>query len=163
MLGGLIVDHLSWRWIFLINIPIGVVSLVTGLRQLPPRRPTRQSFDFGGLALLGPGLALLVYGLSRAGAAGTFAAAPAGWTMAGGMALLALFVGHARRRGERALIPLAYFRDRVFAATGLATFVIGIAVVGVMLLLPLYFQHLRGRTRCTLGCCSPRRDRAPPW
>jgi EmrB/QacA subfamily drug resistance transporter len=145
VLGGLIVDHLSWRWIFLVNVPVGVLSMLVSIRQLPADRPAavRQGFDFGGLALMSPGLALLVYGLSRAGATGSFASTRAWLTMLAGVLLLALFVWYARTRGERALIPLAYFRDRAFASATAVTLVISLSVFGVMLLLPLYYQQIR--------------------
>ena len=145
VLGGLIVDHLSWRWIFLINLPVGVLSMVISARQLPADAAAtdRQRFDFGGLALLSPGLALLVFGLSRAGVTGGFASDQVWLTMVAGVLLLALFGWYARARGERALIPLRYFRDRAFASASVVTLVISISVFGVMLLLPLYYQQVR--------------------
>ncbi|MDT3439921.1 MULTISPECIES: MDR family MFS transporter [unclassified Pseudofrankia] len=146
ILGGLIVDHLSWRWIFLVNVPVGAVSVLVSLWQLPADQPTtgeRRPFDFPGLALLGPGLALVIYGLSRAGAAGSFAR-PQAWTfLLAGVLLVAGFLGYAARRGEKALIPLAFFRDRAFAASCVVTPLIGVSVFGVMLLLPLYYQEVR--------------------
>jgi len=145
VLGGLIVDHLSWRWIFLINLPVGVVSMLISIRQLPEDGPAadRQKFDFGGLALMSPGLALLVFGLSRAGATGSFASTQVWLTMLASVLLLALFVWYAHARGERALIPLAYFRDQAFASASAVSLVISISVFGVMLLLPLYYQQIR--------------------
>ena len=145
VLGGLIVDHLSWRWIFLVNLPIGVVSLGISLKYLPSDRPhgVRRPFDLRGWALLSPGLALLVYGLSRAGVTGSFANLEAWPVMAGGVLLVALFGWHASTQGQRALIPLAYFRDRAFAAASAVTPVISISVFGVLLLLPLYYQQVR--------------------
>ncbi|MFC5830971.1 DHA2 family efflux MFS transporter permease subunit [Nonomuraea insulae] len=152
--GGLIVDHLTWRWMFLINVPVGVASVLISLRRLPADpRPGQsgQRFDFGGLALLGPGLALLVYGLSGAGRAGTFDDAGVWGPMAGGALLVALFVGYAGARGERALIPLAYFRDRAFASAGTVGFMISISVFGVMLLLPLYYQQIQHDSALSAG------------
>jgi EmrB/QacA subfamily drug resistance transporter len=145
VIGGLIVDHLSWRWIFLVNVPIGLVSLVISVRYLPADRPhgARQPFDARGWALLSPGLALLVYGLSKAGGAGSFASVQAWPVMLAGVLLVGLFAWHAHTRGQRALIPLAYFRDRAFAATSAVTPVISIGVFGVLLLLPLYYQQVR--------------------
>jgi predicted MFS family arabinose efflux permease len=156
VLGGLIVDHLSWRWIFLVNVPVGVLSMLVSVRQLPADRPAavRQGFDFGGLALLSPGLALLVYGLSRAGATGSFASTRAWLTMLAGVLLLALFVWYAGTRGERALIPLAYFRDRAFASATAVTLVISLSVFGVMLLLPLYYQQIRHQDALHAGHAS---------
>jgi EmrB/QacA subfamily drug resistance transporter len=153
VLGGVIVDNLSWRWIFLINVPIGVLSVVLSARILPADAAVsrRQAFDFRGLALLSPGLALLVYGLSQAGDAGSFGPATIWATMAAGAVLLVLFVAYARGRGERALIPLGYFRDRAFVGASVVSLALGLTVFGVMLLLPLYYQQVRGESALTAG------------
>jgi EmrB/QacA subfamily drug resistance transporter len=153
VLGGVIVDSLPWRWIFLINVPVGIVSVVLSVRLLPadtpPSRP--QAFDFRGLALLGPGLALLVYGLSQAGEVGSFAQPKVWPTILIAVVLLALFVLYAGRWGERALIPLTYFRDRAFAGASVVSLVLGMTIFGVMLLLPLYYQQVRAETALTAG------------
>ena len=154
ILGGAIIDSASWRWIFLINLPIGVFSFLLSLRALPEAQPGQQPpsrLDMCGLALLSPGLALLVYGLSHAGLAGNFTD-PAVWaTMAGGAVLIAAFTVHARLRAERALIPLAYFRDHAFSASATVSIVTGMSVYGVMLLLPLYYQQIRGDSALQAG------------
>jgi EmrB/QacA subfamily drug resistance transporter len=147
IIGGAIVDDTTWRWIFLINLPIGVFSLLLSLRALPRDQAGEQApsrLDVRGLALLSPGLALLVYGLSHAGAVGSFADTAVWATMAGGLALIVAFVLHARAWQERALIPLAFFRDRAFTGSAVVSMVIGMCVFGVMLLLPLYYQQVRG-------------------
>lgn len=152
IIGGLIVDNAAWQWIFLINVPIGVVSVALSLRVLPPQaREQTESFDFIGLGLLCPGIALVIYGLSRAGTAADFGAVSAWVPITLGAVLVATYVGHAARRGKAALIPLAFLRDRVFAASSMVTFTIGITVQGVLLLLTIYYQQARDASALTTG------------
>jgi EmrB/QacA subfamily drug resistance transporter len=152
ILGGLIVDNLAWEWIFLVNLPVGLVSFALCARVLPPdERAPREPLDAVGLLLLSPALALLVYGLSEAGVKGTFGDAKVWATMGAGAVLAVVFTLHARTRGERALIPTVYFRDRSFAAASVVVTVIALALFGSMLLLPLYFQQVRGVSAVTAG------------
>ena len=73
VLGGLIVEDWSWRWIFFLNLPVGVAAIVAAWRLLPEARPQLgQRLDLRGLALLSPGIALFLYGVSEAGSAGGF-------------------------------------------------------------------------------------------
>ena len=73
IVGGLIVGQWSWRWIFLINLPVGVVAVVLARRLLPEAQPRLGArLDLRGLALLSPGIALLLYGIAEAGSQGGF-------------------------------------------------------------------------------------------
>ncbi|HEX4081940.1 MAG TPA: DHA2 family efflux MFS transporter permease subunit, partial [Acidimicrobiales bacterium] len=96
VLGGLIVDNVTWRWIFFVNVPIGIVGLVLSSRFLVQERhadPGR--LDFLGVALLSPGLALLVYGLSEAGGGSGFGSTTVIACLAAGAVLVTAFVLHA--------------------------------------------------------------------
>lgn len=151
-LGGLIIDDLSWRWIFFVNVPIGVVAIAWCACLLPNdenRGATR--LDVLGLVLLGPGLAATVYGLSLAGTTGSFLSSSVIIWVSLGAAFTVLFVGHAIRLGERAILPMRYLRDRVFGAASVTTFVIGAALFGAMILLPLYYQQVRGDSAALAG------------
>jgi EmrB/QacA subfamily drug resistance transporter len=152
VIGGAIVGQISWRWIFYINLVVGVVAVALAWRLLPAAgRRDGVRLDLRGLALLSPGIALFVYGMSEAGAAGGFGAgrAPAG--IAIGLALVALFVWHALRRGHGALIDVSLFARRGFATAAGTNLLVGIALFGALILLPLYYQIVRGESPLATG------------
>ena len=152
VIGGAIVGAASWRWIFVVNLPVGLVALALAVRLLPGAAPRRgDRLDVRGLALLSPGLALLVYGLSEAGAQGSFGAGRVVVGIAAGLMLIALFVLHARRAGNSALIDVSLFARRGFAAASAATLFVGTALFGALILLPLYYQLVRGESPLATG------------
>jgi MFS family permease len=153
VLGGLLLDAVSWRWIFLVNLPVGLLTLVLAARLLPadpPPRPT-QRLDRLGLALLSPGLALLVYGLSETASSGSTASTQALAPAAAGVALVAAFAVHALRRDADPLLDLRLLRVRSVAAAAVTLLLLGAGFLGTLFLLPLWFQQLRGETPLDTG------------
>ncbi|WP_328465224.1 MDR family MFS transporter [Streptomyces sp. NBC_00448] len=148
--GGLIVGHLDWRWIFYVNPPICLAALHLAWRHLPADTPTRvQRLDVTGLLLLSPGLAALVYALATAGT-GAAARTRVLLPLALGALLLCAFTLRALRvRGP--LLDLRLFRSRGFAASSALLFLSGFALFGSMLLLPLYYQQVRGASVVAAG------------
>jgi EmrB/QacA subfamily drug resistance transporter len=151
ILGGYLVDQVSWRWIFYINVPIGIAALVASLRVLPRDVPQRHhKLDFLGLALLSPGLALLIFGLAKTATAGGLGAFKVLGPMLAGAALIVAFVMHALRTDEP-LIDLRLFRNRTFTVASATMVLFSIAFFGAMLLMPLYFQVVRGESALQAG------------
>jgi EmrB/QacA subfamily drug resistance transporter len=151
ILGGWLVDDVDWRWIFFINIPIGIAALALSLRVLPRDVPSRhERFDALGLALLSPGLALFIYGLAKSSGSGGFGSSEVLVPGLAGAALLAVFAWHALRTTDP-LIDLRLFSNRTFAAASATLILFAIAVFGSFLLLPLYFQTVRGESAMRAG------------
>ena len=151
VIGGAIVEHASWKWIFLVNVPVGIAALRLAMRELPADEGPRAAvpLDVRGLALLSPGLVLLTYGLaelSRAGALAAGSLAP----LVGGAVLIAGFCV-AARHAPHPLIDLGLFRSRSFSAAAVATLMVGAALFGGLLLLPLYYQVARGQSPLGAG------------
>jgi EmrB/QacA subfamily drug resistance transporter len=151
VIGGLIISHLSWRWMFWVNVPFCVAGLLLAWRGLhDDGQRARPRLDVWGLALLSPAVALLIYGLSQVAIQGGLAHAVVVVPLAVGLALLAAFVGHART-AEEPIIDLRLFSRRSFSASAGFLFLSGLALYGAMLLLPLYYQELRGQSALAAG------------
>src|SRR5262245_17654234 len=141
VIGGLILDDFSWRWIFFINVPICAIALVLAWRFLPDTRERGEHpLDVVGLALLSPSLAAIVYGLSEAGSHGGFGNAAVLVPLAIGIGLLAGFIVHALRTRIEPIIDPRLFRSRAFTGSAGLMFLGGLSIFGAMLLLPLYYQ-----------------------
>ncbi|MQS10829.1 multidrug efflux MFS transporter [Streptomyces kaniharaensis] len=146
ILGGVVLEHLSWRWMFLLNVPVGVLTVLLAVRWVPadggPAQP-RPRLDATGLVLLSPGLVALVYGLSTI--------ADGGWeglvATAAGALLLLVYGWHtltSARVGARApLIDLRLFAHRGFSVATANSFLQGAALYSSMFLVPLYYQQVQ--------------------
>ena len=142
-IGGLIVQNMSWRWIFYVNVPIGVIGFLAALRTLPAAKPQpTDRLDYLGFALMALGLPLLTYGLAEIGTTGSFTAAKVVYPIVIGVALIAAFAVHALR-ARHPLLELRLYRRPTFSSASLAMFCLGAALFGAMILLPLYWQEVR--------------------
>lgn len=152
VLGGLILQHLHWSWMFWINVPFCVAGLVLAAIVLPADGPVRRApLDVVGFALMAPGLLGVLWGLSNTSKAGGFGRADALVPLAAGLVLLGGFVARTLRRRTHALVDLLLLRHWPLASSSVLLFLSGVTLYGAMLLLPLYFQQLRGATVLEAG------------
>jgi MFS family permease len=179
VVGGVILQGLPWSWIFFVNVPIGVLAVVLAARVLPHSelgRPGR--LDIRGLVLLATSMPLIVYGLSEIGTTGSFTAPSVVWPIVAGAVLAAVFVRHALSyqaggpasgvaaggpsggapagdpSGDgpaRPLLDIRLYANRVFGAASFTTFGLGAALFGAMILIPLYYQQIRGESVIVTG------------
>ncbi|MBV9465160.1 MAG: DHA2 family efflux MFS transporter permease subunit, partial [Solirubrobacterales bacterium] len=142
-IGGLILDNASWRWIFYVNLPIGVIGVAAALRVLPWVKPASVGrIDLRGLALMASGLPLLTYGLAEIGITGGFTSVKVVVPILGGLVLVAIFALHALRI-PAPLLNLRLYRRPTFSSASIAMFCLAGALFGGMILLPLYWQGIR--------------------
>jgi EmrB/QacA subfamily drug resistance transporter len=152
ILGGWLIDNASWHWIFLINAPIGAVALVYASLVLPSDSPQpSESFDFVGMLLLSPGLALFLFGVSSLPQEGGDITAPRVWvSMLVGVLLMLTFVWHAFRP-EHPLLDLRLYKNRNLTVSSITMFLFAAAFFGGLLLVPTYFQEIRGESTLRAG------------
>lgn len=153
VLGGLLVDTASWRWIFLINLPIGLIALALAARVVPQDEPAAsgERLDVTGLVLLAPGFAALVFGFTTAAHLGTVASASVVTGLVLAVLLLGGYVVHATTTRNTPLIDLGLFRMRAFTLSLVVMLLVGAVVNAMLFLTPLFFQDPRGRTALVAG------------
>ncbi|APD83898.1 MFS transporter [Mycobacterium intracellulare subsp. chimaera] len=152
ILGGWLIDTSSWRWIFLINVPIGLLTIVLAAIVFPRDHPVRsETFDAVGVLLLSPGLAMFLFAVSSVPGRGTVADRHVVIPATIGLALIAGFVAHAWHRADHPLIDLRLFRNPVLTHANVTMLVFATAFFGAGLLLPSYFQQVLHQTPMQAG------------
>ncbi|KUN87137.1 MDR family MFS transporter [Streptomyces griseoruber] len=144
LLGGLFTEHLSWRWVFYVNLPVGVVALAVIATVLRiPRRKTRHVIDYLGTLLIASVATCLVLVASLGGTTWDWASPQIVGLAVLGAVLAVVFVAVERRAAEPVL-PLKLFRIRTFTLSAVISFIVGFAMFGAMTYLPTFLQVVQG-------------------
>jgi DHA2 family multidrug resistance protein len=152
ILGGWLIDAYGWPWIFGINLPIGLTALALAAIVFPrDRAGSAEPFDFTGMLLLSPGLAILLYGVSSIPGRGNVADGHVWIPLAIGIALIGGFVRHALYRTDHPLIDLRLFKNREVTAANSALLLFSVAFFGAVVLIPSCFQQLLHQTPLQSG------------
>jgi EmrB/QacA subfamily drug resistance transporter len=151
LLGGFLVDSLSWRWVFYVNMPVGALAVcIVALRLKLPSRHTPHRIDYLGTAFLSGGVGALILVTTWGGNQYPWGSATIVGLGIAGVVLLALFVWQEHRAAEP-IIPLTLFRSRVFDVANAMGFTIGMAMFGAIIFIPLYLQLVYGETPTESG------------
>jgi EmrB/QacA subfamily drug resistance transporter len=152
LLGGILTDALSWRWILFINIPIGVGAALLSLRQLQERRNTERprNFDLAGATTVTLGLMAIVWAIVRTDVNGWGSASTIGF-LALGLALLGTFLTIEARFASAPLMPLRIFSSRLLSAANTIVVLLGAAMFGMWFFVSLYLQQVLGYSPLKAG------------
>ncbi|PKG25314.1 DHA2 family efflux MFS transporter permease subunit [Niallia nealsonii] len=149
VLSGWLVEYVSWHWIFLINLPIGIVAMFVGMKFLPEsEKHAAPHLDVIGMILAPIAFAMLAYGVSEGGTSWTSKSAIIGLTVGGIALLLFIFV---ELRQKQPLLELRVFRSSDFTRGILLAWLTQIALFGSMIITPLYLQQVKGYTALETG------------
>ena len=147
-LGGLVVTHLGWSWVFFVNVPIGIMTIVLAALLVPSiGRGERHRFDIAGVVLATAGLGGITFGLIEGqryqwGTIASFVTIP--MVLAAGLVLLVAFVIYEVRKRQDPLLPIELFRTRNFSGAMAIAAVLGFAMIGLFLPLAIYLQSVLG-------------------
>ena len=151
ILGGWLIDNASWHWIFLINVPIGAIALIYAWFALPSDAPhPSETFDWIGMLMMSPGLALFLYGVSSIPGEGTFLSSKVIIPGTIGLLLVISFVFYSFKP-EHPLLDLRLFKNRQLTIATITMFLFAAAFFGGLLLVPTYFQMVRGEDTLHAG------------
>jgi EmrB/QacA subfamily drug resistance transporter len=155
VVGGAVVEGLSWQWIFWLNVPIGIALLPIARLRLSETRGPNRSLDLTGLALASTGLLGIVWGLVRGNEHGWTSLGVAGPIIAG-VVLVAAFVAWELRAREP-MVPMRFFRKRAFTAANTTSILMSFGMFGAIFLLAQFFQVVQGYSPLEAGI------RTLPW
>ncbi|AOI86033.1 MDR family MFS transporter [Burkholderia cepacia] len=151
LLGGFLVEHLSWRWIFTINLPLGFLALaVIGVAFRPHTAHVKHRIDYMGAAFLATALTCVILFTSEGGSLLPWTSPQLWMTLVLGVVAIGGFIYEERLAAEP-IMPLELFRHRTFVLVSLIGFVVGIALFGSVTFIPLYLQVVKGSTPSQAG------------
>lgn len=150
-LGGLIVDHFSWRWVFYINVPFGLLSaflLIISLKENVERK--KRSLDYLGTFLLTGAIVALLFALLQGGTAWAWASLPSIGLFVLAALLFVLFIFQEQRVSEP-ILPLSLFANRIISVASIGGLILGVVMFGVTTYVPLFVQGVKGGTATSAG------------